>query len=212
MLNKCLWSIGSRARRLKRQGSSCLIFCSGRSHCITLNIGFSLSVKWVEVGAIITGLAYFLRLLRSFSEIEQQVAERMGKCSNMLSGMRWSLGIYEAWRCYGFCLSPFLLWAHSFRASSIQPASWAPCLPFLVLLSAHPGSCCPAESQENREGPLRRTRSRGSWLQGCALCRNSWSGSLCARVRSSINLRCARRGLFFLCQRQAPSQELQPAG
>ena len=66
------------------------------ARCTLLCTSVSLSVKWVEVGAIITGLAYFLRLLRSFSEIEQQVAERMGKCSNMLSGMRWSLGIYEA--------------------------------------------------------------------------------------------------------------------
>ena len=95
------------------------------------------------------------------------------------------------------------------------PASWTPYLPLLVFLSsACPGSCCPAESQENigGEASFRGTRSGGSWPQGSAVCKSSRSGSICARVRSRVNLRHARRGLFFLYQGRAPSQELQPAG
>lgn len=132
--------------------------------------------------------------------------------------MMWTFGSWEAPRCYSCHLPPSLPRPHFSMDGGLPPSS--PCLlrsiPSVtcIPLSACPGSCCPAESQENigREASFRGTRSGGSWPQGSAVCRSSRSGSICARVRSRVNLRHARRGLFFLYRGPTPSQELQPAG
>lgn len=150
----------------------------------------------VEVRVIIIGLPCFLRLPWRSSEIEQQDAEWMSVTLSM-SATVWSSGIYEGtkvqWLPYP-SISAMMMLLRGFLHSFLNPptASHSIQLPCLVVIySALPGSCFPADSQKNIgvEGCLRGTRVRGNWPWGSTICRGSLSSSICVRVRSSVNLR-----------------------
>lgn len=76
----------------------------------------SLSVKWVEVGVIITGIAYFLRLLGCPNEIEQRVAEWVWDDVDLRQ-----LGGTKVLWLPSPSISATTTLLHGWRASSIQP-------------------------------------------------------------------------------------------
>ena len=73
-------------------------------------------MKWVEVGVIITGIAYFLRLLGCSREIEQQVAEWVWDDVDL-----WQLGGTKVLRLPSPSISATTTLLRGWRASSIQP-------------------------------------------------------------------------------------------
>lgn len=96
----------------------------------------------------------------------------------------WALGIFEDRKVLCILSPPvsaMTVLLHSFlHPATASQAPYQP--PFLLFLSsALPGSCFPAESQENIGGGgrhLRETRVRESWPQDNVVCSRSQSSSI----------------------------------
>lgn len=137
-----------------------------------------LSVKWVEVGAIIIGLPCFLRLLWRSRELEQQDAEWMSGYSISECD---SVELRHLWRHKGAPAPVSLHLCHNDAPHGfLNPAtaSHSIQLPFLVFLSsALSGPHFPADPQKNigGEGCLRGTKVRGNPLQSAQFAEVAWA-------------------------------------